>query len=184
MIDLTKNFEDMKNEIKANYEIAKETLSPRTNPPIFVGFDGLDYLSENNIKIKDARCLSEKYVKEKLGLLAKGNSFTDCFRELQYNAFMHGNKWDKNLPISLQIYAGDFGLVSQIIDSGKGFDYKKLVKDIQFNNKGSGFRKFREKDSCVVSWEGKGNITNLMMKVSKNDYSLWSNWIYLEKSKK
>ena len=189
MISFDMTFEDMKKEIKFRKYILNETINPIKNPSKFSGFDGLDYLSRENIKVENARCLSLRYISNTLGWLGSGNGFKDYLRELQYNAFMHGNKWNKNLDVKIKLGFGEKGLIFRIEDSGEGFNYEKLYEDFKnkkrySKNKGSGFRKFNEGKNHVVSWEGKGNIANLMMKVINEDNYLWKEVLYLELNKK
>jgi len=49
------------------------------------------------------------------------------------NAYAHGlgkggNQCDFNLPITLEIFLGMEGIVFTVTDSGKGFDFEKVVK--------------------------------------------------------
>lgn len=185
MINLDITFEEMKEEIIFERYLLNETISPRDNPDKFVGFSGLDYISKNNLLVENTRCLSSKFISDVLGLYGSGNSFKDYFRELQYNSCMHGNKFDKNLPLKLKIGLGKKGLVGQIENEGKGFDYKKIIK--RFNekkeyskNKGSGFRLFNQKSEIyTVSFEKKGVISNLMLKISEEDQDIWDNLFFL-----
>jgi len=182
MIDLETTFEDMKEEINFIDYLLDETISPKANSEKFVGFDGLGYLSKNNLSLRDARCLSWKYFSEAFGNMAEGTDINYYFNELQYNSFMHGNKWNKELPVHIIAGYGEKGFAAQIEDSGEGFDYKKvyskyLSEKKYFKNKGSGFNKFNERNSYIISWEGKGNISNLMFRINENDEWIWKDRI-------
>lgn len=177
-------FERMKEEIKFREYIVDETISPNENPEYFSGFDNLKYLSKNNLSFKDARCLNGHYNERAFGNLGKRcSSLKDVFREMQYNAFMHGNKWDKELSISVKTGYGDEGFVIQLIDSGEGFDYfatfEKSKKNEHGNHKGAGFRCFNLYPSNKISFEGKGNIVNAMTKFSGDDLKLWQDNIMI-----
>lgn len=177
-------FEKMKKEIEFDKYILDETISPDKDPDKFCGFDNLEYLANNNLSMKDARCLSWKYFSDAFGEIISGTDINYFFNEMQYNSFMHGNKWNKSLPVHLKAGFGERGFVAQIIDSGEGFDFRKKFQEFlerkdYFKNKGRGFNKFHEpRKSYIVSWEGKGNISNLMLKTSGNDIQLWKNRIF------
>lgn len=181
MIDLSMTFEDMEEKVKLIGLIVDEKISPLENPEKFVGFDGLDYLRQLDLGMEDARVISEVYLSKLLEPLDEGTGIFSYIRELNYNACIHGNKFDKSLPVYLKMGYGVVGFVARFIDSGEGFDYGKIGRG--FKNKGAGARKFNEDKSNVVSWEEKGNIANYMVKFSGRDIELWQERVWMRNNK-
>ena len=184
MINLSMTFEKMKEKIRFREYILEETINPIDDPEKFSGFDGLEYLSLNGMTMADARVVSSKYLNNIIGWCGVGNSV----RELNNNACMHGNKWNKDLDITLRFCFGDYGFAAQIIDSGEGFDYVKYCEDYKNGikkklNKGAGFTNFYYDRSDIVSFEGKGNIADYMFLVSENDMDIWHDRILVKNKK-
>lgn len=176
-------FEKMKKRIDFREYLVDEIINPIKDSCKFSGFDGLQYLSLNDLTMADARVISDKYLGEVLGWLGVGTSIGKIVRELNYNACMHGNKWNKNLDVHLKLCYGNNGLAAQIIDSGDGFDYVKYCNDYKIGvvdkgNKGAGFLNFNC-DAGVISFEGNGNIANYMYLVSVDDMDIWQEKIWV-----
>lgn len=180
MIDLSMTFEDMKKKIKFQEYLVEEVINPREDPDKFSGFSGLQYLSERNMDVADARVISEKYLRRILGYMGDGTGIIDYLREMGNNASMHGNRWDKTLSVGLKLGWGENGFVGQVSDCGAGFDYKRYVEDytggiIKKVNNGAGFFNFNSGKNNVVSFSGKGNIVNYMFLVWGDDIKFWQN---------
>ena len=152
-------FEDMKKEIGVIDCLFNEVLSEN---------ETLEYFQKGAM-------LNIRYLFESLGNIDKElyqnyrDDIVQVFGELQYNSFMHGNKFNPDLPIYLQILKGENGYIFRIEDCGNGFDVKdRLVKmkngEKYYNNGGCGFSEFENSKKCIISYEGKGNIANLMWK--------------------
>ncbi|MBT4376943.1 hypothetical protein HOD29_06220 [archaeon] len=183
MIDLKMTFERMKSEINFRKFLVDEVISPVKNPDKFAGFDGLDYLSKNNLTMADCRCISEKYFQNLLRGFWSGTGIEGYLMEMNYNSCMHGNKWDKSLSLHVKMGYGDKGFVFQIKDLGDGFDYRNTVKkfnggEAYLKNKGSGLIMFNSGKNHVISWAGKGNLSNFMFKVTERDVDLWGDRIW------
>jgi hypothetical protein len=98
------------------------------------------------------------------------------------NAVLWGNHNNPHLPVTIKAYEGRHGLIVQVQDSGKGFDYAtkidivKSLKDEKrldkhgvpdkkerkyYTRKGGGFSTY-EGVSAQVSFEATGNTINIM----------------------
>jgi hypothetical protein len=102
------------------------------------------------------------------------------------NAILWGNRNNPDLPVAVKVYDGHCGVVVQIKDSGKGFDYREktgIVKGLRsekllgqhgvpdkngrkyYRRKGGGFSTY-EWHPSEVAFEGKGNVLNILYKFS------------------
>lgn len=161
MINLDMTFEDMKKEIGFTHYLVDEVISPKENP---------EYFDRSTNLIKTRPTLNEKYRTE----LFKGLEYwqiPDVFFELQHNSFRHGNNWNLELPVHIRFAKGEHGHAVQIEDCGdEGFDiYEKLrLKEsgekYYENEKGGCGLNHAVLSNAIVSYEGKGNIVNLMYK--------------------
>jgi anti-sigma regulatory factor (Ser/Thr protein kinase) len=95
--------------------------------------------------------------------------------ELQYNAFMHGNKWDMDLPVHVRMAEGDSGMAFSIEDCGGGFEVSSVLSKIKngekyYLNYGSGFKRARNIwDGVYFYWERDGRVANCMLIILKRN---------------
>jgi hypothetical protein len=79
------------------------------------------------------------------------------------NAVKHGS-----CPVKIDIYVGKDGeLIIIIRDSGKGFDYKKMLRKfyegkVYYKNHGKGTRTYASNKYSKVSWHNNGNTIAIL----------------------
>jgi hypothetical protein len=87
--------------------------------------------------------------------------------EIFLNAFDHGNHGIPYLPVSVKIFEGTRGNVLRVVDSGEGFDYQGIIRNMRAEQEyphkraGWGMGAFYCYPEFLVSFEGKGNIINV-----------------------
>lgn len=90
------------------------------------------------------------------------------------NAFLHGNRNNVDLPVELNIYEGDKGLVTTVKNLGEGFDYRKVTFDLRQSltirknsysqRSGQGFYEFEKPhfNPAEVSFSDYGRQVNIL----------------------
>jgi hypothetical protein len=83
------------------------------------------------------------------------------------NAYCHAHKRDTTKPIFVKIFEGPDGILLNIVDSGKGFDYRAVVGKIlkgkkHFNIAGNGLKRAFESERFGIFYNDQGNAFNLI----------------------
>ena len=83
------------------------------------------------------------------------------------NAFCHGNHRDAFIPMEIEVYKGDLGVIVRIEDSGEGFNVNELRKKFErgkhyFNLAGNGLRRMISSDKLGVFFNLSGNAFHLL----------------------
>ncbi|MCX8147353.1 MAG: hypothetical protein N3D84_02710 [Candidatus Woesearchaeota archaeon] len=174
----TKDLEKMLNEIKFNGEMYYELIMP-------LAANGLNVkgniISNNNHKrsnafvvlqtIKKLREIINKYYS--LEFFNNSSKIFDSRCPLSTsieNAYNRGNL-KQSYPLSVKLFFGDNGFILRVRDSGNGFDFNETQrkyerKERYFCGGGAGFRSYNN-SLAEVSFEGNGNIINIMYIIKK-----------------
>jgi len=82
------------------------------------------------------------------------------------NAMEHGNKWDQNKYVHIEVAKDTNQLYVTITDEGKGFKYPDSHSTVHLQPRGRGI--FIIKQFAKVSWNKKGNSITMAVPISYN----------------
>ncbi|SEA75282.1 hypothetical protein SAMN05660420_03071 [Desulfuromusa kysingii] len=143
--------------------IFDETIVPKTAPCASHSC----YLPEYDwlflLERKLARFLDPWLKKHRKQLIGSSGLISEALS----NAYCHGHKRQAKLPIGVNIYQGNQGILLRIYDTGKGFDYgemlaKYLNKKNYFYNAGNGMKSMYETDIFGVFYDDNGSSFHLL----------------------
>jgi len=80
------------------------------------------------------------------------------------NAMEHGNKWDQNKYVHIEVVKDTNQLFITIADEGKGFNYPESHSTAHLQPRGRGI--FIIKQFAQVSWNKKGNSITMAIPIS------------------
>lgn len=173
---INKSFEQMLEEIDFEKFIRHDNVCPEKNPEKFRrGQDVNDsfmphteYIEEIKKQMKDIIEPNKVYYPSEYppGVLTK------VIEETMLNMYERANDCTDWLNMSVKLAQGSKGYVLRFRDSGKGFNFKEKVKRMK---KG---KKYSQRKGCGLkilnngiiesSFEGNGNIVNIMIKKYKS----------------
>ena len=84
--------------------------------------------------------------------------------ETTMNAMEHGNKWDQNKYVHIEVVKDTNQLFITIADEGKGFNYPESHSTAHLQPRGRGI--FIIKQFAQVSWNKKGNSITMAIPIS------------------
>ncbi len=122
------------------------------------------YSFEKQLKYKIEGFLKNKfrYNQEKL-LFGAGGAVSEGLS----NAFVHGHKKDTRKPISIWVCVAKKGLGFAISDTGKGFNYQKILQRYKggeafFSIAGNGFSQLYNGEEIDACYDNSGTTLNLL----------------------
>ncbi|MBI2581582.1 ATP-binding protein [Candidatus Woesearchaeota archaeon] len=158
-----KNIEELLEEIQPSYKIKNDRISKtnRGGGGFFCTTDAaILYVTEIEY-YRELSCLmgGSRNLNQEPGPI---------ILEVLSNAVERGNGGVLGLPIWVEIYEGNKGYVLRVKDSGKGFDFKEVIRTMKegkryFKNEGNGFRLY-DQSAHEVFFEGQGNIVNILIR--------------------
>mgnify|MGYP001591288564 CR=1 FL=1 len=113
--------------------------------------EGID--GENIVNAVDAICTAHPFLNKYSSLLME---------ESIDNAIRRGNNGDPFVIASAKVLLGKKGWVLRIRDSGKGFDFDRVLKNSEYQNRGSGLFILKNERELQFNYENNGNTLNVM----------------------
>lgn len=162
MVFVKKSLDSMLEEIefscfkRFDYIIPDEKLSWFICTKKYLDIQNLDYVKS---LMEDLLGEDEKYSRKD----------RDAICAAIENALTRGNNKQIYLPISIKIFSGKSGGILRLRDCGPGFNFKRKINQMKsricryFKGYGHGLKSL-DKSNYEVSYEGNGNIINMMFK--------------------
>ena len=163
---VSKSLVELLQEIEGSKCIFQETISPDSNPDLFVDLattdGGSTRIPDCQYRDKLMQIITPFYKPHRFKWVTPPD-YEPCLLEAVTNAFERGKP-----PVTFQIFTGKKGHVLRIEDSGEGFDYQSKIAEMKsgseefYQRSGGGFKTF-ERKPYQVSYEIKGNVFNLQI---------------------
>ena len=163
---VNKSLTELLQEIEGTSCIFQETISPDSNPKLFVDLATTDRgstrIPDCQYRDKLMQIISPTYKPQRFKFVTPPG-YEPCLLEALTNAFERGKS-----PVTIKIFRGQRGHVLRLEDSGEGFNYEKCVAEMRsggekfYQRNGGGFKKF-ERRPYQISYEGRGNIFNMQI---------------------
>lgn len=98
-------------------------------------------------------------------VLYGGNCILTLLSELTYNKIAHGNRFNPDLPVTIEAYIGKCkGIVISISDSGEGFNIEEIISKMQRENQGRGMHVLQALEKEIEwSYDNNGAQVNIML---------------------
>lgn len=115
--------------------------------------------SERNVRQQVLDAISSALMSYKLSTVITGDEIILAVDEAITNAMEHGNKWDPQKKIHVEIIENSISINIKITDEGDGFKIPRETRKDPLSPRGYGLHLINQ--FCKATWNEKGNSVNL-----------------------